>query len=248
MVVVSILAASEEDRRVLGDLLGRPPVTEFALLAKRADWIRSGGTVEPDYRSLVELLPNLGRVPDALGDTELSEEEAARIQSLGFTAKPGPWNVPPLPDELVRDNGLLQMFSETWRAQNEGRDPPEYPINPRHSGILGVHESCLEIRVGEPPPDAGQKEYVRPWSRDEEEVYGALERGGGHRRRRPLQQRLWRMGAERFSAAIQSLIRREVVQDDGRFLLITRGRARDQSGDSVAKEHVQSLHKPLQPR
>lgn len=143
MVVVSILAATQEDRQLLGDLLGRATVTQFALLAKRDDWIRSGGTVEPDYRSLVELLPNLRRVPDALGDTELSEDEAARIQSHGFTVAPGPWNVPALPDELVMGNGLLEMLSETWRAQNEGRDPPEYAFNPRHDGILGVHETDL---------------------------------------------------------------------------------------------------------
>ena len=53
----------------MGDLLGRSPVPQFALLVKRDDWIRSGGSVEPDYRSLVELLLNLRRVPDSLGAT-----------------------------------------------------------------------------------------------------------------------------------------------------------------------------------
>jgi hypothetical protein len=40
----------------------------------------------PDYVDLIKLLCLLRTLPDALGETTLTAEEAARIRSLGFTA------------------------------------------------------------------------------------------------------------------------------------------------------------------
>src|SRR5258705_12861566 len=79
-------------------------------------------TTASDYPGLVKLLPLLRILPDALGETMLTTEEAARIRSLGFAAETGRWKVPPLPPELVRGNQLLENFSDGWnRLQDDPR-------------------------------------------------------------------------------------------------------------------------------
>ena len=74
----------------------------------------------PDYASLVSLLPRLKRLPDALGETTLTPEEAVKIQALGFVANEGRWQIPPVPPELVRDNPLLEHFSFRWDFPKNG--------------------------------------------------------------------------------------------------------------------------------
>jgi hypothetical protein len=74
----------------------------------------------PDYTTLVKLFPILRNCVDGCGEVTLTVEEAERIQSLGFTVRAGPWKVPPLPPELVRDNPLLEHLSIGWNpAQAE---------------------------------------------------------------------------------------------------------------------------------
>ena len=75
-----------------------------------------------DYAALVELLSQLSRVPDGLGETILTEEEAEQICALVFPAAPGKWLVPMLPHDLVRGNGLLECLSDAW-AQEESVEP-----------------------------------------------------------------------------------------------------------------------------
>ena len=119
LVVVSILTASEEDRRVLGDLLDRSPVTQFALLVKRADWIRSGGTVEPDYRSLVELLPNLRRVPDALALPALRGSCAKVADGTRRTQEPGG----PRHRRRAESSALLWQWQHLCRVSGKPASP-----------------------------------------------------------------------------------------------------------------------------
>jgi hypothetical protein len=70
----------------------------------------------PDYGSLVERLFTLKRLPDAVGETTLTPEEASDIRSLGFHAKAGPWKVPALPPELTRDT-IFETLSIGWRGE-----------------------------------------------------------------------------------------------------------------------------------
>src|SRR6266404_4604394 len=82
--------------------------------------VETRATTASDYPRLVKLLPLLRTFPDALGETTLTTEEAARIRSLGFAAEAGRWTVPPLPPELVRGNQLFENYSEGWDELQDG--------------------------------------------------------------------------------------------------------------------------------
>ncbi len=81
----------------------------------------------PDYAALHRLLFVLKRLPDVMGETTLTAEEAARIRSLGFAAEAGPWRVPPLPPELVRDNPLFEGFAVGWNFREAWSASPPQP-------------------------------------------------------------------------------------------------------------------------
>jgi hypothetical protein len=80
-------------------------------------------TATPDYLGLFRLLDLLRTLPDARRETTLTQEEAARIRSLGFAAEAGCWKVPPLPPELVRGNQLFENYSEGWDELEDGLLP-----------------------------------------------------------------------------------------------------------------------------
>ena len=152
-----------------------------------------------DYAGLVELLSQLSRVPDGLGETVLTEEEAEQIRALGFRATRGEWLVPVLPHDLVRGDGLLEPLSDAW-----AEDP-----DPRR---------LLPDQLENTPSEIDQEESVEPdriWSEDEVRILQALQRGGLWVKRRRLQKNLWRLGARRFNEAIASLQARDVLELNG---------------------------------
>ena len=153
-----------------------------------------------DYAGLVELLPQLSQVPDGLGETHLTKEEAEQICALGFPAAPGPYFAPLLPRDLVRDDGLLEPLSEAW-----AEDP-----DPRR---------LLPEQVEKSPPKINEKDTVEPddrtWSEDEVRVFEAVQRAGRWLKKRTAQKRLWRMGARRFNEALASLQERSVLELNG---------------------------------
>lgn len=72
-------------------------------------------SIGPNYERLVKLFPILHNLVDGCGEVILSEEEATRIQELGFPGvAAGRWKVPPVPPDLVRDNQLLEHLSIGW--------------------------------------------------------------------------------------------------------------------------------------
>ena len=79
---------------MLRDLtLPRNPVhSSTKASVERADGpssIQVGISPGRDNAALVDLLPQLSRVPDGLAETNLTEEEAAQIRALGFPAASG---------------------------------------------------------------------------------------------------------------------------------------------------------------
>ena len=175
-----------------------------ALLVPRSEWKRFGGVSEPDYAALVELLPGLQRVPGASGETELTEQEATTITGMGFAAKQGPWTVPPLPDHLVAGDGLLECLCESWRPEEEGR-PAE-----KREFVDTTHLIRLDVAPGE-------HQRRRPLTQDEARLVRSVTRGPVNRRR--LQQRFWRIGAERFNVAFESLLQQGILALRGRSVI-----------------------------
>ena len=151
------------------------------------------------YAALVELLPQLSRAPDGLGETFLTEEEAEQIRALGFPATRGEWWVPVLPNFLVQGDGLLECLSDAWADPDPRRLLPEHP-----------EKTLSEI---------DQEQSVEPddriSSKDEVRVFGAVQRAGGWINKRKLQQRLWRMRAHRLKTALELLRKRDAVELHG---------------------------------
>ena len=174
----------------------------------RADGSRSlEVSISPgrDYAGLVEPLPQLSRVPDGLGETFLTGEEAEQIRALGFPATQGEWLVPVLPHNLVRGDGLLEPLSDAW-----AEDP-----DPRR---------LLPDQLENTPSEIDQEESVEPdrvWSEDEVRILQALQRGGLWVKRRRLQKNLWRLGSRRFNEAFASLQARGALELNGSMVRLT---------------------------
>jgi len=176
----------------------------------------------PDYATLVKLLPILRRLPDAIGETTLTPEEAAKIRSFGFAANSGRWKCPPLPPPLTRDNPLLEPLSVGWSEQS---------VLPAISRIEGIRESETarqqvgEVRVTKQPPskpiDAcpGQHEVKRvapPYKEDQDaklvkellsKMRERAQKSYRPMRRRRWQQLYWRYPAKIFNRAFAIMVR-----------------------------------------
>jgi hypothetical protein len=150
----------------------------------------------PDFPRLVETLSALGTIPDGLGETQLSYDEAAKIRACGVHARAGSvWRCPPLPDELVRSNSLLHHLSDAvdplWRS--EGWKTKRAPV--RH------------------------KSQTNPLRRTEAKFLTTLEKAPGQRlRKRQLQQKLWRLGARFFNFTLNRLIAEDRIMEHGGYL------------------------------
>ena len=176
----------------------------------------------PNYALLVKLLPLLRRLPDATGETTLTPEEAAQINSFGFVAESGEWKCPPLPPQLTRDNPLLESLSAGWNDQSV------------LSAITRIEasvelESCTQqvgqVRVVQQPPAdwieacLRQRQVERPvlpYGKDPDErlikdlvskMRKRAERLGGPMRRRRWQQLYWRYPARIFNRALGLMVR-----------------------------------------
>ncbi len=197
-------------RMAMEQLVGADDLPQ-SLVVRREDWERFGGGIQEDFAGLVEVLRNLQQVPDATAQTVLTVEEAAKIRALGFAAKAGPWRVPPLPDELVVGDGLLECLGETWRASNEDIPLPELRAQ--------EPEAAVEAQVEKPPAPK-----VPPFSDDEKRVLRAVHRLGVCTVR-TVQQALWRMGAERFHRALDRLVARGTLRTVGHMIVVARSGA-----------------------
>ncbi len=149
-----------------------------------------------DFPRLVETLTSLGTIPDGLGETTLSYDEAAQIRACGIHARAGStWRCPPLPDELVSWNPLLCHLSDAvdpgWRP--EGWKAKRAPV--RHKSSLspqwGIEAQFLETLQRAP---------------------------GGRLQKRPLQQKLWRLPARFFNHILNRLIAEDRVTEHNGWL------------------------------
>ena len=176
----------------------------------------------PNYATLVKLLPILRRLPDAVGETTLTSEEAAKIRSFGFAANGGRWKCPPLPPPLTRDNPLLEPLSVGWSEQS---------VLPAISRIEGIRESETarqqvgEVRVTKQPPSKpidvcpGQNEVKRvapPYREDQDaqlvkellsKMRERAKKSDRPMRRRRWQQLYWRYPAKIFNRAFAIMVR-----------------------------------------
>ncbi len=154
--------------------------------------IQVGISPERDYAALVELLAQLHQVPDSLGKTVLTKEEAEQIRALGFPATQGEWWVPVLPNNLVMGDGLLEPLS--WTED----------VDPRR---------LLPEQLEKSPAKTDEEKSVEPG--DEVRILQALQRAGLWVNRRRLQKNLWRLGSRRFNGAMASLQARGVLELNG---------------------------------
>ena len=164
------------------------------------------GSGERNYEGLIDLLPQLSLVPDGLGETDLTEDEAAQIRALGFPATQGEWFAPPLPNILVMGDGLLECLSDAW----------EEDVDPRR---LLPQQS--EGRPEEVEEDESVDLDNHIWSKDEVRVFEALQRAGRWVKRRRLQKNLWRLGARRFNEGLSSLQKSGVLELTGSMVRLT---------------------------
>jgi hypothetical protein len=175
-----------------------------------------------DYAALVKLLLVLRRLPDAIGETRLTPQEAAQIRSFGFTAASGNWKCPPLPPHLTRDNPLLEPSSAGWG---------DLPVLPVISKIEGSLESGTARQHGdqvcvaqELPSDPiavcpGQHEVKRPvppYRKDQDaklvkellsKMRERAKKADKPMRRRRWQQLYWRYPAKTFNRAFGIMVR-----------------------------------------
>lgn len=107
---------------------------------------------------LLSQLIALKRLPDAIGETTLTPEEASKIRSLGFAADPGPWKVPPVPPQLVGDDQLLAQLSLGWTIQKAEAQVIRGELSLMDRRMLGIQQSESAARaqtsvvVSEPKP------------------------------------------------------------------------------------------------
>ena len=206
-VVFAVAGVERERRKALEKLLGRDLPGSSVLRIRRTDWV----SPRRDYERLVELLVRLRRTPDGLGDSLLTEDEASRIRGLGFRAAAGPWRVPPLPHRLVA-GGLFESLADCWREQE----------NREYLNAGGAtSEPCEgEIQVPDYPARKLHPVEESPSSDDEVRILAAVRRNGCCVRKRVLQKLFWRMRANRFNAALESLIQKTVVVWDRQHVRI----------------------------
>ena len=206
-VAVAVAGIETETRQAIERLLRTELSSGAVLRIKKKNWV----SPERDFQGLVELLLRLRQIPDGLGDSRLTENEAARIRTLGFRAAAGPWRVPPLPHRLVA-GGLFESLADRWREQE----------NREYLNDGGATSEPCEVEIQLPDYPARKLHPVEEprWSDDEVRVLAALRRNGGCLKRRILQRRHWRMKANRFNAALESLTQRRIVLLDRQHVRI----------------------------
>ena len=117
-VVFAVGGDDTQRRKAIEKLVGRDLPTGSLVRIRQQDWV----SPRRDFQKLVEFLVWLTRVPDGLGETNLSEQEAGRIRALGFRAAAGPWRVPEVPHELVV-GGLFESCSDLMAEAQRSRVP-----------------------------------------------------------------------------------------------------------------------------
>jgi len=159
---------------------------------------------------------------DACGTITLESHEAERIRTLGFHSKAGLWRVPSLPAHLVAGNPLLEALGDDrdafWRPR-QSTSEPDYQA----AGVVegpaeqvgqvynpGIQNRPMEVSL----PDASETDCAA--------ILAAVERVGGRIERRKLQKKLWRLKAEQFNRALESLRRRGLIQIDRNLVVALR--------------------------
>jgi hypothetical protein len=138
-----------------------------------------------NYAALAEVLTNLCQIPDGLGETILSYEEAAAVRACGFGARARCiWRCPPLPDALVSFNPLLQHLSDA--------------IDP-----LSRTATWNKRRA----PSRIASEYS-PLARIESKILDHLCREPYYMSKRRLQQLMWRYPAKFFNQTLSRMLAR----------------------------------------
>jgi hypothetical protein len=164
----------------------------------------------PDYAALVRLFPVLRNLVDACGEVTLTAEEAAQIRLLGFPAEEGRWRVLPVPNELVRDNPLLENLSIGWDPRkspgqitvaNERRQRSSSAVPHTPARTSDDHPHLID--GGTTWQDPLQEELAELQSK----ILWATEKVGGRILKRQLQKKFWRFRAEAFGTALSDLIR-----------------------------------------
>lgn len=141
-----------------------------------------------NYEALVEVLTGLYQIPDGLGETTLTYEEAATIRACGFGARAGCiWRCPPLPDALVSFNPLLRHLSDAI-------DPTS------RTGTWNKKRAYSRIA----------SEYS-PLAQVESKILGHLCRKPYYMSKRRLQQRMWRYPARFFNQTLSRMLARAQI-------------------------------------
>lgn len=197
----------------------------------------------PDYAALLKLLPVLRNWVDATGEVTLTDEEAERVRSLGFTdARAGRYRFRPFPYELVADT-LFEFLSigwdsrQVWSNSHRTAAPPATPqtrpeIRDLPSQSLGsgkVHHA-KEGDHPRPQPPASEKPPETEEGREAEEarkaevvwvarkIAKAVRKGGGRLAKRRAQQRLSRHRGI-FKEALKELTSRGLVVVEGPMIV-----------------------------
>jgi hypothetical protein len=138
-----------------------------------------------NYPALVEVLTGLHQIPDGLGETILTYEEATAIRACGFGARASSiWRCPPLPDALVSFNPLLQHLSDA--------------IDPM-SRTATWNKKRAPSRIA--------SEYC-PLALVESKILRHLHREPYFMSKRRLQQLLWRYPAKFFNQTLSRMLAR----------------------------------------
>lgn len=141
----------------------------------------------PNYEALIEVLTNLYQIPDGLGETVLTPEEAAAIRGCGFAARAGTtWRCPALPHELVDWNPVLAHLSNAI-------DPLNRPAGWKRKRAAEAPYRTVGYAI----------------TKYEIKLYKTLQKAPGCcLKKRGLQHRNWRMNARFFNHVLGSLIQR----------------------------------------
>ena len=135
-----------------------------------------------------------------------------------------------MPHELVV-GGLFESCSDLWRKHNGPEYQPENGFGGSDREPNATSDLCvIEIELPVSPARKGNQAEEPRWSDDEARVLAALRRHEGYLKRRVLQQRLWRMHAAKFNAALESLTQRKILSLDRRHVRIVSDGKR--SGDA----------------
>ena len=144
----------------------------------------------PDYPALIEILTNLYRVPDGLGETILTREGAAAIRKCGFAARAGTtWRCPVLPDALVSWNPLLCHLSDAI-------DPLSRPgtWHPKRAPSRLIRQ-------------------FRPMYQIELKIVSHLRKEPYRLTKRQLQQKMWRYPAKFFNRTLARLVADDAITE-----------------------------------